>query len=84
MRKDFGVIETTTGNRIVGFHEKKADAPTMPGDPDRVYASMGNYIFSTDMLLKLAGGGPAGCEQQPRLRLRHPAEGDEPRRDVRL
>ena len=50
---DFGVIETTTGNRIVGFHEKKGDAPTMPGDPDRVYASMGNYIFSTDMLLRL-------------------------------
>jgi glucose-1-phosphate adenylyltransferase len=51
--KEFGVIETTTGNRIVAFHEKKPDAPTMPGDPDRVYASMGNYIFSTDMLLKL-------------------------------
>ena len=30
-------------------------APTrlrMPGDPDRVYASMGNYIFSTDLLLR--------------------------------
>ena len=51
--KDFGVIETTTGNRIVGFHEKDPNAPTMPGDPDRVYASMGNYIFSTDMLLQL-------------------------------
>jgi glucose-1-phosphate adenylyltransferase len=51
--KEFGVIETTKGNRIVGFHEKKADAPTMPGDPSRVYASMGNYIFSTDMMLKL-------------------------------
>jgi glucose-1-phosphate adenylyltransferase len=51
--KEFGVIETTYGNRIVGFHEKNANAPTMPGDPTRVYASMGNYIFSTDMLLKL-------------------------------
>jgi glucose-1-phosphate adenylyltransferase len=50
---EFGVIETTSGNRIVGFHEKRADAPTMPGDPSRVYASMGNYIFSTDMLIKL-------------------------------
>jgi glucose-1-phosphate adenylyltransferase len=50
---EFGVIETSFGNRIVGFHEKKADAPTIPGDPTRVYASMGNYIFSTDMLLKL-------------------------------
>ncbi|MCW5698490.1 MAG: glucose-1-phosphate adenylyltransferase [Rhodospirillales bacterium] len=51
--KDFGVLETTGTGRIVGFHEKKADAPTMPGDPSQVYASMGNYIFSTDMLLKV-------------------------------
>ena len=24
----------------------------MPGDPERVYASMGNYIFSTNLLLR--------------------------------
>src|SRR5260370_8730221 len=24
----------------------------MPGDPERVYASMGNYIFSTGVLLR--------------------------------
>jgi glucose-1-phosphate adenylyltransferase len=51
--KEFGVIETTPGNRIIGFHEKNPNAPTMPGNPDKVYASMGNYVFSTDMLLKL-------------------------------
>ncbi len=51
--KDFGVIEATDSGRIIGFHEKKADAPTMPGDSNRVYASMGNYVFSTDMFLKL-------------------------------
>lgn len=50
---EFGVIETTSGNRIVAFHEKDPNAPTIPGDPHNVYASMGNYIFSTDMLLKL-------------------------------
>jgi glucose-1-phosphate adenylyltransferase len=49
---DFGVIETTPDGSIVGFHEKKADAPTMPDDPGRVYASMGNYVFSTDVLLR--------------------------------
>jgi glucose-1-phosphate adenylyltransferase len=48
---EFGVIETTPEGRIVGFHEKKADAPTMPEDPSQVYASMGNYVFSTDLLL---------------------------------
>lgn len=51
--KDFGVIEATESGRIIGFHEKKADAPTMPGDSNRVYASMGNYVFSTDRLLKM-------------------------------
>lgn len=48
----FGVIETRADGRIVRFHEKKADAPTIPGDPNRVYASMGNYIFATRALLR--------------------------------
>ena len=49
---EFGVIETTPDGSVVGFHEKRADAPTMPDDPGRVYASMGNYVFSTDVLLR--------------------------------
>jgi glucose-1-phosphate adenylyltransferase len=47
---EFGVIEVTSEGRIVGFHEKKADAPTLPGDPERIYASMGNYVFAADVL----------------------------------
>jgi glucose-1-phosphate adenylyltransferase len=50
---EFGVIEANEDGRIMGFHEKKADAPTMPGDSSRVYASMGNYIFSTRTVLDL-------------------------------
>jgi glucose-1-phosphate adenylyltransferase len=50
---EFGVIETSPDGRILGFHEKRPDAPTMPGDPERVYASMGNYIFATDTLIHL-------------------------------
>ncbi len=49
---EFGVIETARDGHIVGFHEKRADAPTMPGDPASVYASMGNYIFSARALLR--------------------------------
>lgn len=49
---EFGVIETTEDGSVVGFHEKRKDAPTMPDDPGRVYASMGNYVFSTDVLLR--------------------------------
>ena len=48
---EFGVVETREDGLICGFHEKKPDAPTMPGDPNRVYASMGNYLFSTKLLL---------------------------------
>jgi glucose-1-phosphate adenylyltransferase len=49
---EFGVIETRQDGRIVRFHEKNPDAPTIPGDSERVYASMGNYIFSTRTLLR--------------------------------
>jgi glucose-1-phosphate adenylyltransferase len=52
MAIEFGVVEATPNGNITGFHEKKADAPTIPGDPNRVYASMGNYIFSTDTLVR--------------------------------
>jgi glucose-1-phosphate adenylyltransferase len=49
---EFGVIETAEDGAILGFHEKRSDAPTMPGRADHVLASMGNYIFSTDVLLR--------------------------------
>ena len=49
----FGVVEADKDERITAFHEKNPDAPATPGDPDRVYASMGNYIFSTRALLDL-------------------------------
>lgn len=49
--REFGVIETSPSGSIVGFHEKNPNAPPMPSDPDRVYASMGNYVFSTRALL---------------------------------
>jgi glucose-1-phosphate adenylyltransferase len=52
MSAEFGVIETRADGRIARFHEKRPDAPTIPGDPERVYASMGNYIFSTRTLLR--------------------------------
>ena len=50
--KDFGVIQTERDGAICGFIEKDPDAPTIPGNPREVYASMGNYIFSTPALLQ--------------------------------
>jgi len=49
---EFGVIEASPDGRILGFHEKNPNAPTMPGNADMVLASMGNYTFSTAPLLK--------------------------------
>lgn len=49
---EFGVIECDEFGRIFGFHEKKADAPTIPANPEMVYASMGNYVFSKELLLR--------------------------------
>jgi len=50
----FGIIEIDEQGRMIGFAEKPAveDAKTIPGDPDHVLASMGNYIFKSDVLLK--------------------------------
>ncbi len=47
---EFGVVEVTPEGKIVRFHEKDPKAPTIPGNPEQVYASMGNYIFSSDVL----------------------------------
>ena len=48
----FGVISTELrSDKISEFLEKPADPPVLASDPDHVFASMGNYIFSTDVLL---------------------------------
>jgi glucose-1-phosphate adenylyltransferase len=51
--KAFGVIEVDEKGLIKAFHEKVDDPPTMPGRPDMVLASMGNYIFNTGALLEV-------------------------------
>ncbi|MPZ97307.1 MAG: glucose-1-phosphate adenylyltransferase, partial [Propionibacteriales bacterium] len=48
----FGIIQTSDGSNIDAFLEKPADPPGLPDDPDSTYASMGNYVFSTDVLLE--------------------------------
>jgi glucose-1-phosphate adenylyltransferase len=48
--KAFGVMKTNRDNRILEFHEKPADPQPLPGRPDVALASMGIYIFNTDVL----------------------------------
>jgi glucose-1-phosphate adenylyltransferase len=48
----FGVIQTgADGRTIDAFLEKPADPPARPGHPDEAYASMGNYVFTSDVLV---------------------------------
>ncbi|HEX6075209.1 MAG TPA: glucose-1-phosphate adenylyltransferase [Micromonosporaceae bacterium] len=48
----FGVIGTAPdGCTIAEFLEKPAQPPGTPDDPDVAYASMGNYVFTADVLI---------------------------------
>jgi len=49
----FGVIEADHDGRILAFHEKSSNPPTMPGDDTRCLASMGNYVFDTHTLIDI-------------------------------
>jgi glucose-1-phosphate adenylyltransferase len=49
----FGVIEAgADGHTITAFREKPKDAVGLPDAPDQVFASMGNYLFSTEALVE--------------------------------
>ena len=48
----FGCIDADDNNRITSFLEKPADPPGTPDDPDATFASMGNYVFTTDALVE--------------------------------
>ncbi|MBV9867319.1 MAG: glucose-1-phosphate adenylyltransferase [Abitibacteriaceae bacterium] len=50
--KRLGVAGTDETGRITRFVEKPKDPPTIPGSPNESYASMGVYIFSTDILVR--------------------------------
>jgi len=49
----FGVIDTSAGSRVIdAFLEKPTDPDGLPDSPDEVFASMGNYVFTTETLLE--------------------------------
>jgi glucose-1-phosphate adenylyltransferase len=47
----FGVLVPGPSGRIASFQEKPKQVAGLPDDPERVFASMGNYVFSTRTLV---------------------------------
>jgi glucose-1-phosphate adenylyltransferase len=47
----FGVIEPAADGSIAAFREKPSDPVGLPDDPSQVFASMGNYLFTTEALV---------------------------------
>ena len=61
----FGVIQTGQDSRsIEAFLEKPADPPPMPGQADQAFASMGNYLFTTDVLVDALRKDAADAESR--------------------
>jgi glucose-1-phosphate adenylyltransferase len=47
----YGVMTAAADGRITAFAEKPRNPEPMPGDPRSVLGSMGNYLFSPDVLV---------------------------------
>jgi glucose-1-phosphate adenylyltransferase len=48
----FGIIEVDAEGAVKNFLEKPANPPCIPGRPQWCLASMGNYLFTTDALVR--------------------------------
>jgi glucose-1-phosphate adenylyltransferase len=48
----FGIIAVDENERVTGFQEKPKQPTPAPGSPDVALASMGVYIFDTDVLVR--------------------------------
>ena len=54
----FGLLKVNPDGRVVDFVEKPKDPAvieefTVPGEPDKVFVSMGNYAFQRDVLISI-------------------------------
>jgi len=52
LSKEFGVVEVDRDWRIIGFEEKPEEPKTIPGEPEGILASMGVYVFDTEILVR--------------------------------
>jgi glucose-1-phosphate adenylyltransferase len=60
---EFGVIQAgRDGTTVEAFLEKPADPPPRPGSPDETCASMGVYVFTTEVLIDALRKDAASAE----------------------
>ncbi len=50
--KYLGVVEADAAGRVMGFHEKPSDPKTILGKPDKIFGSMGIYVFNQSVLMQ--------------------------------
>jgi glucose-1-phosphate adenylyltransferase len=50
--KLLGVVEVDAGSRVTGFQEKPVNPKTISGKPDKIYGSMGIYVFKHSVLMQ--------------------------------
>ena len=50
--KHLGVVEADAEGRVTGFQEKPANPKTIAGRPDKVFGSMGIYVFNQAVLMQ--------------------------------
>jgi glucose-1-phosphate adenylyltransferase len=51
--REFGIVQVDDEFKVHGFQEKPRVPKTIPGDSTRVLASMGIYLFKTEVLMDL-------------------------------
>jgi glucose-1-phosphate adenylyltransferase len=52
LSREFGVIQVDEDWKVIGFEEKPEEPKTIPGDPEGILASMGVYVFPTEILVR--------------------------------
>ncbi len=50
--REFGIIEIDSNYRVIGWQEKPKDPKEIPGRPGWTLASMGNYVFNRDIMIR--------------------------------
>ena len=50
--KHLGVVEADAQGRVIGFQEKPVNPKTILGKPDKIFGSMGIYVFNQTVLMQ--------------------------------